>query len=103
MRLASHSICDAEEQHMETRQAGDITTLRQTPEEVAEYFRVTRRVWQLMDLVCAEWQSDPESVAYFDLRIVEEACALVKQRKAMTDPFNPFRAETPVQRKAENP
>jgi hypothetical protein len=69
--------------------------------EMEERFEMDRRLWQLMDIVCAEWQTDPESVAYFDLRIVDEACALVKRRKAMNDVFNPLRAETPVRHKTD--
>ncbi len=49
------------------------------------------RVWHIMDLICAEWDSDPMSVQCFDLHIVEEAKALVKKRKKMHDPFNPFK------------
>ncbi len=51
------------------------------------------RVWQLMNIICAEWKTDPQSVQCFDQRIVEEAIALVNRRKAMTwDTFNPFHA-----------
>ena len=55
-----------------------------------EAMNADARVWQIMDLVCAEWESDPTSVMCFDLRIVQEAIALVRRRKAMLDPFNPF-------------
>ena len=51
------------------------------------------RVWKLMDLICAEWQSDPTSVQGFDERIVQECIELVARRKRMRDPFNPFRQE----------
>ncbi len=58
--------------------------------ELAEQQTADDRVWQIMDIICAEWQTDPISVQCFDLRLVEEAIALVKKRKAMKDPFNPF-------------
>ncbi len=59
--------------------------------EEREQQQADDRVWQLMDLICAEWQSDPQSVACFDLRLVQEATELVARRKRMRDPFNPFR------------
>ncbi len=49
-----------------------------------------KRVWQLLDIIAAEWQSDPMSVQCFDARIVVESIELVKRRKAMGDPFNPL-------------
>ena len=49
------------------------------------------RVWKLMDIITAEFESDPNSVQCFDLNIVKEAIALVKARKKMNDPFNPFK------------
>ena len=48
------------------------------------------RVWHLMDLICAEFQTDPMSRQCFDSRIVDEAIALVASRKKMNDAFNPF-------------
>jgi len=38
-----------------------------------------RALFRLMQLVVSEWRSDPLSVQCFDLRIVEEARALVEQ------------------------
>ena len=46
-------------------------------------FELDRRVWQLMDLVVAEWESDPSSVACFDLRIVEESKKILAEKKAL--------------------
>lgn len=43
---------------------------------------------RLLDLIDAEWRSDPASVACFDLRIVEDvrkALASWRPRKAATD------------------
>lgn len=62
--------------------------------ELFEQMDADKRVWQLMDVICAEFQSDPESVKCFDLRIVQEAVDLVKRRKKMDDFFNPFREQT---------
>jgi hypothetical protein len=58
--------------------------------ELQEQHDADTRVWELMDLICAEFQTDPMSRQCFDSRIVEEAVALVRNRKAMRDPFNPF-------------
>lgn len=74
------------------RAVGDIIRLTdRASREMRERQEADDRVWALMDLVCAEWESDLQSVACFDLRMVQEAIALVKKRKAMRDPFNPFR------------
>lgn len=43
----------------------------------------TLSVWDVLDLVVAEWESDPMSVQCFDLRIVERAKHLVKVRKTI--------------------
>ena len=58
--------------------------------EMCEQQYADKRVWHLMDIICAEFKSDTTSVQCFDLRIVKEAIDLVKKRKAMDDPFNPF-------------
>lgn len=62
-----------------------------TMEEMKEQYSADDRVWHLMDLICAEWESDPLSTQCFDSRIVEEAKTLVAKRKRMQDPFNPFK------------
>lgn len=49
-----------------------------------------KRVWEILDIIVAEFETDPTSVQCFDLRIVEEAKKLVRDRKKMNDPFNPF-------------
>lgn len=58
--------------------------------EMQEQQQADDRVWHLMDLICAEFASDPLSRACFDERIVEEAIELVKRRRKMRDAFNPF-------------
>lgn len=59
--------------------------------EMQEQQAADDRVWQLMDLICAEFETDPMSRQCFDGRVVDEAIALVKRRKVMRDPFNPFK------------
>lgn len=41
----------------------------------------TADVWTLLDLIVAEWTSDPTSVQCFDLRIVERAKVLNEARR----------------------
>lgn len=43
----------------------------------AEMLPREREVYDLLDLIVSEWESDPTSVACFDLRIVERAKAAV--------------------------
>lgn len=49
--------------------------------ETEEMFRVRRRAVVLLDIIAAEFASDPMSVRCFDSRIVEEAIAVSKQLK----------------------
>lgn len=42
---------------------------------------IERRLVEIMDIVVAEWSSDPQSVACFDLRLVDEAKNLIKEYK----------------------
>lgn len=58
--------------------------------EICRQQDADKRVWELMDIICSEFQSDPMSVQCFDLRVVDEAIKLVRDRKEMKDPFNPF-------------
>ena len=57
---------------------------RFTPKAVrdleAQFARNTR-VWEIMDIIVAEWEADIQSVQCFDLRIVEEAKQLVRNNK----------------------
>ena len=49
--------------------------------EIEEGFALNKEAWKLLDLIVAEWNSDPQSVQCFDLRIVERAKTAVKRRK----------------------
>lgn len=42
-------------------------------------------VWTLLDLIVAEWTTDPTSVQCFDLRIVERAKVLVEARRRQSE------------------
>ena len=42
------------------------------------------RAIEILDIVVAEWDSDPMSVQCFDLRIVQEAKDLVKEFKTIS-------------------
>jgi len=44
-------------------------------------FARDRRIWDLIDLIVAEWDSDPMSVQCFDLRIVQEIKQLLSEHK----------------------
>ena len=50
-------------------------------------FEIDHRLLEIMGLVVSEWQSDPMSVACFDLRIVREATELWAERKLRPLPF----------------
>lgn len=51
--------------------------------EIEEIFALDREAWRLLDLVVAEWESDPQSVACFDLRVVERAKRAVARRREL--------------------
>lgn len=42
-----------------------------------------RRALKVLDLIAAEFESDPMSVQCFDLRTVEEAKAVVRERRKL--------------------
>lgn len=46
-------------------------------------FEVESRLLAIMDIVVAEWESDPVSVQCFDLRIVDEAKKLTAERRTL--------------------
>jgi hypothetical protein len=48
-----------------------------TPHDYLE----TADVWTILDLIVAEWSSDPQSVQCFDLRLVERAKQLIIGRR----------------------
>lgn len=39
--------------------------------------------WKILDLIVAEWESDPTSVACFDLRVVNRAKEIIARRKQL--------------------
>jgi hypothetical protein len=45
----------------------------------------TADVWTVLDLIVAEWTSDPTSVQCFDLRIVERAKALIDAHRKQAE------------------
>jgi len=50
--------------------------------EMEEHFKLQREAVELLELVVAEWSSDPMSVQCFDLRIVNRAkCVTERLRK----------------------
>lgn len=51
--------------------------------ELEERFKLEKECFRLLDLVVAEWESDPTSVQCFDLRMVEEAKIVVKRLKQL--------------------
>lgn len=52
--------------------------------EIEEGFDLDREAWRILDLVVAEWNSDPMSVQCFDLRIVERAKVIVARHKQLS-------------------
>lgn len=61
-------------------------------QKITEVHRLHREAWMLLNLVVAEWLSDPTSVACFDLRIVERAKQAIARRKEIdkTDFLSPM-------------
>ena len=51
--------------------------------EMEERFRLQRRAVELLDIISAEFQSDPMSVQCFDLRIVDESIEVSKRLKQL--------------------
>jgi hypothetical protein len=50
-------------------------------------------MFALLDLINAEWQSDPQSVACFDLRLVAKVKAMVEKNRANAKPTIKFMTE----------
>jgi len=50
---------------------------------IEHILKLKREAIQLLDLINAEWQSDPMSVQCFDSRIVERTNKLLKELKEM--------------------
>ncbi len=55
--------------------------------ESARRFEINMRLVELMEIVEAEWSSDPMSVQCFDLRIVAETKALLAERERLLSAF----------------
>ena len=51
--------------------------------EQEEIFRLRNRAIELLGIIVAEFESDPSSVACFDLRIVNESKAVIKTLEAL--------------------
>jgi hypothetical protein len=54
----------------------------QAQRDIEANFDNQREAFTLLDLIVAEWESDPTSVQCFDLRMVERAKLCVARRKA---------------------
>lgn len=51
--------------------------------EMEERWDLQREAVRLLDVVVAEWRTDPKSVQCFDLRIVERAATVVARLRAL--------------------
>lgn len=60
---------------------------KKAEEELELKFNLQRRAEELLEIIVAEWESDPMSVQCFDLRIVEEAKAVSKKLKSLRNIF----------------
>jgi hypothetical protein len=54
--------------------------------EIEEQFLLRQRACENLDVIVAEWKSDPLSVQCFDLRIVEESKQVIARLKQL-DPL----------------
>ena len=50
-------------------------------------------MFALLDLISAEWQSDPQSVQCFDLRLVAKVKAVVKKHRKAAKPTTDYMAK----------
>lgn len=57
--------------------------------EIEEGFELKREAVRLLDLINAEFQSDPMSVQCFDLRVVERVKVCVERHRKLAA-LNPF-------------
>lgn len=55
--------------------------------EMEEVFELKREAIRLLNLVSSEWQSDPESVKCFDLRIVKRTKEVLDRLRKL-DPLS---------------
>jgi hypothetical protein len=61
---------------------------------MADEYLNTADVWTVLDLIVAEWQSDPTSVACFDGRLIDRAIELNRTRPPHTT-LDPVTAAAP--------
>jgi hypothetical protein len=66
-----------------TYKSGDPRLTPKAEREMEERFKLEKEALQILDVVVAEWASDPLSVQCFDLRIVERAKFIVKRLKEL--------------------
>jgi hypothetical protein len=52
-------------------------------QEIEELWRLRRDAVQVLDLVVAEWQSDPMSVQCFDLNLVQRGTSVIERLRAL--------------------
>jgi uncharacterized coiled-coil protein SlyX len=50
---------------------------------IEKRFAMQDKAFELLDLIVAEWESDPMSVQCFDLRVVEQAKELMQEHKKL--------------------
>lgn len=52
---------------------------------MSEGFALDEEAWHILRLVVAEWETDPQSVACFDLRIVRRASEIVARKTVISN------------------
>jgi hypothetical protein len=57
---------------------------KQAMDDLDEQFRLEHEGLDILNLIVSEWESDPTSVACFDLRMVERAGHIIKRLKVLT-------------------
>lgn len=65
----------------------DIYMTREAIERMEEEFALKDEAVRVLALVVDEWESDPASVACFDLRIVEASRKIVNRMKVLRPEF----------------
>lgn len=58
--------------------------------EMEQLFALRREAIKLLDLVVAEWNSDPQSTQCFDLRIVQRSKEVIARLRAVEHDFSNF-------------
>lgn len=65
----------------------DFRLTKEAQRQIERGWELNERAWELLKLVVAEWNSDPSSVACFDLRLVKEAKDICKEHDQLPKPF----------------